>query len=206
MIYYCASGFLIFFIIMQKKQNYNKIILLSGPSGVGKSTIVHLLQKKIPNLKVSISCTTRKPRKGEKEGIDYFFITRNIFDDMIKKDEFIEWMEILGEKYGTTKKLIFDNLEKKNPVLIELDTNGADHLRKNGYNNISFFILPPSREELLNRLKKRETECESSIKTRMTKAQKEMEEIYKYDHVLINFETDDIVNGIYNVLKLKGVV
>ena len=172
---------------------YNKLILVTAPSGAGKTSIVNYLLKKYPQLAFSVSATTRKPRGNEKEGVDYYFISEEEFKEKIHHKEFLEWeMVYEGKYYGTLKseiKRIWS--EKKVPVL-DIDVQGAIHVQQQyPVNTISVFIQAPSLEELRNRLKSRGSETEESIQARVNKSSFEMTFKNYFKNVVINndFET-----------------
>lgn len=183
----------------------NKIIIISGPSGVGKKTVIDkFIQNKDINLKYSISATTRKPRIGEINGIDYHFLTNDEFDEKIKNGEFVEWAEFAGNKYGTLKSEV-DNILNTSNVILEIEVQGAlqviSNLKQWNDRLISIFIIPPSLEELERRLRTRNTETEDKIKLRLAKAKEELETTKYYNHVITNEDADVAANEIVNIIK-----
>lgn len=181
----------------------NKLIIFSGSSGVGKKTIItKLLDDKSLKLKYSISATTRKPRVGEIHGIDYFFINDITFNKWIEDDEFLEWAEFVGNKYGTPKRFIDESLSKGFYPLLEIEVQGALNVMKN-YNGeyISIFIVPPSIDELKRRLKNRNTENDEQIEKRLNEALKEIQMKDKYQYIVVNDNLDRCVEEIKEILK-----
>ena len=169
-------------------KQYNKLILITAPSGAGKTSIVNHLLKKYSQLAFSVSATTRKPRGSEKEGVDYYFISEAEFKEKIHYKEFLEWeMVYQGKYYGTLKSEIERIwLEKKVPVL-DIDVQGAIHVQQQyPVNTISVFIQPPSLEELKNRLQSRGSETEESIQARLNKSSFEMTFKKHFENVVIN--------------------
>ena len=163
------------------------IIIISSPSGAGKTTIVKLLSKKFDYL-ISISHTTRKPRKEEVNTRDYFFTNKLKFLKLIKKDYFIEYANVFDNLYGTSKEQVINKLEKGKNVLFDIDWQGAKQIKekKLKFKLISFFILPPSKQELLNRLKNREGNNDNVVKQRMRNFKKDVLHWDEYDFVVIN--------------------
>ena len=188
-------------------KRYNKIILITAPSGAGKTSIIHHLMQKFPQLAFSVSATTRKPRDNEKEGVDYYFISENEFKEKIHHKEFLEWeMVYEGKYYGTLK----DEIERiwateKVPVL-DIDVQGAIHVQQQyPVNTFSVFIQPPSLEELKSRLQMRGSETEESLQARVNKSAFELTFKSYFEHVVINNnfevackETEKIVSTFLN--------
>lgn len=162
-----------------------ELFILSSPAGGGKTTLSNLLLKEIPNLVRITTCTTRKPRKGEKNGVDYFFLTKEQFEEMIKNDELLEYAIVHGNYYGTPKKLVLEEIEKGNDVLLIIDVQGMRHIKKKFENLTTVFLIPPSFEELVNRMKKR-GDSEEEIKRRLETAKKELPAWREYDYIVIN--------------------
>ncbi|MEJ5166144.1 MAG: guanylate kinase, partial [Thermoanaerobaculia bacterium] len=154
-----------------------------------------------PNLYFSISHTTRKIRKGEKEGKDYYFIDVKTFKKMIEKKQLAEWARVHNNYYGTSKKEINTNISKGFDILLDIDVQGASQIKKNYPESIHIFIMPPSFEELEKRLRGRGDLEESNIKIRLNNAKKEIEKWFKYDYVIINENLKDSVNSMLSILK-----
>jgi guanylate kinase len=176
-----------------------KLYIISAPSGAGKTTIINQILKKLPNLKFSISFTTRKKRINEVDGVDYYFIEKNKFEKMINQNELLEWAKVHNNYYGTPKKYIYDNINKGFNVLLDIDVQGADQVRKIHKDGIFIFIAPPTMEELEKRLKARKTENSNTLAERLKNAKQEMEYKDKYDYVVIN---DIIENAVSEIIKI----
>ncbi len=184
--------------ILNKRAQTKKGILfiISGPSGVGKGTVRERVLEDIPDLLFSVSVTTRKRRPHEIEGKDYIFIDEARFKQMIENGEFLEWALVYGNYYGTPKAFIENALREGRDVLLEIDIQGAQKVKKEYPDAVSIFLAPPSIEELVNRLKKRATETEEEFKKRIEKAEKEMGEAIHYDYLVINDRIDDTVTQV----------
>lgn len=168
------------------KETPEKLIIISGFSGVGKGTVIHQLLIEHPEkYVVSVSATTRKPRKGEVNGKSYHFITRKEFEELVSRDEFLEFAEYAGEYYGTLKKEVYKNYFEGKNVIIEIDSQGARQIRRQQKTQ-SVFLIPPSFDELLHRLKNRGTETEESIRRRLKQALDEIEHVEEYGVLLVN--------------------
>lgn len=180
-----------------------RIIIISGPSGVGKKTIIdRFINDKRFNLKYSISATTRKPRENEVHGVDYYFLSNEEFDKNIKENNFLEWAVFAGNKYGTLISEIKES-SKKNNIILEIEVQGATNImeNKNIDNLLTFFIVPPSIDELEKRLKKRNTETLEKINLRIQKASEEIKMSDKYSYVIVNDNVDDAVNEFVKILE-----
>ncbi len=177
------------------------LFVISSPSGGGKSTIISHLLDQEDNLYYSVSATTRKPRKGEKDGDDYHFITREEFEAKIKNNEFIEWAEVHNNLYGTLKSEIDKALEKGRNVILDIDVQGGESIKKIIPDSVLIFLMPPSIEVLENRLKKRGTESELSLKQRLKAAKHEIKYADKYDFQVINNKLEDTVNEVKTIIK-----
>jgi guanylate kinase len=162
----------------------NKLVIISAPSGCGKTSLVKALLEKRDDICVSISHTTRDKRAGDKNGVDYHFISENEFKILVKNDEFIEWAKVFNNFYGTSKNSLQNSL-KKSSVIVEIDWQGAKQLKEIFSTAISIFIKPPSIAELENRLKNR-GDCEELIKSRMSEAESELSHQNEYDFIIIN--------------------
>ncbi len=180
------------------------MIILSSPSGAGKTTLVKKLSK-INNFKISISYTTRVPRINEINGKDYYFVSQNEFENLIKNNEFLEYAKVFNNYYGSSKKKVYDLLDKGNNVLFDIDWQGTNQIKniKFNYELLTIFILPPSKKILLNRLSERENNHKKIIKERMSKFEQDVLHWREYDYVVINDNLDMCYNEILNVIKKK---
>ncbi|WIA07595.1 MAG: guanylate kinase [Candidatus Phytoplasma cynodontis] len=179
------------------------IIIISGPSGVGKGTIRKSLFKRPGhNFFYSVSVTDRSPRKGEQEGKDYFFVTKEYFQKKIKENYFLEYKKFLNNYYGTPYKTIIEYLNKGKEVILELDIQGALEIRNHylGKKSVFIFITPPSKKHLYERLKKRNTESEEILKQRLAKADEELKFAFKYDYIVVNDEVENVVDKIISII------
>ncbi|MBE3592747.1 MAG: guanylate kinase [Thermoanaerobacter sp.] len=185
---------------MLSKKKKGLLIVLSGPSGAGKGTICKALMEKENNLKLSISATTRQPRSGEIEGKNYFFKSEEEFEKMIENDSFLEWAKVYGHYYGTPKDFVIKNLEEGNDVVLEIDIQGALKIKEKFPEGVFIFILPPSMEELKNRIKKRGTETEEEIIKRFKSAYVELNYVSRYNYVVINDSVEEAVEKIRAII------
>lgn len=184
--------------------NKGKVVVISGPSGVGKHTIFEkILKYPDLNLTFSVSMTTRKKRPNEEEGKDYFFVSEEMFNKSIENNEFIEWAEFCGNKYGTPKQNLIDCIESGKNIALEIETVGANNIFKIIPNHqlISIFILPPTINELEERLKRRGSESQEVISKRVQKAKEELMEKHKYQFNVVNDDLDRCVKEIYKIIK-----
>nr|WP_218623546.1 guanylate kinase [Thermoanaerobacter sp. CM-CNRG TB177] len=184
---------------MSKKKK-GLLIVLSGPSGAGKGTICKALMEKEKDLKLSISATTRQPRSGEIEGKNYFFKSEEEFEKMIENDSFLEWAKVYGHYYGTPKDFVLKNLDEGNDVVLEIDIQGALKIKEKFPEGVFIFILPPSMEELKNRIKKRGTETEEEIIKRFKSAYEELNYVSRYNYVVINDSVEEAVEKINAII------
>jgi len=162
------------------------LFILSGPSGVGKGTVCKALKQRDTNIAFSISATTRKPREGERDGVEYFFKSRKEFEQMIKENKLLEWAEYVGNYYGTPLDFVEKTLESGTDVLLEIEVQGAMKVKKNFPEGIFIFLAPPSLSELRKRITGRGTESEDAINGRLTVAKSEIEMMKHYDYVIEN--------------------
>ena len=162
------------------------LFVVSAPSGTGKTTLCRAMIEVLPGLHYSISYTTRPPRLGDENGRDYHFISLAEFQERIDRNDFAEWAEIYGYRYGTSRSLIEKIRGEGRDVILDIDGQGARQLRKQDLGGILIFLLPPSLEELRGRLSRRGTEAEAAIQERLRKAQLEMAEARGYDYLIVN--------------------
>ena len=179
-----------------KKKIKGQLIVLSGPSGVGKSTVIAELFAQRSNIYFSVSYTTRQPRVGEQDGVNYNFVSREEFERMIADDELLEYAEYVDNYYGTSMKLIQEKLDAGIDVLLDIEVQGAAKVRARCPDALFIFIIPPSFEELSRRLHRRNTDSEEVIAGRLAKARQEFREIPKYDYLVIN---DKVANAVHEI-------
>jgi len=186
------------------KQNKGLMLVLSSPSGAGKSSICKSLLSLDDNLNLSISTTTREKRPNEKEGSDYFFVSEDRFDELLTSNYFIEYAKVFGNLYGTEKKIVEENINQGKDVLFDIDWQGAQQLReKMGEDVVSVFILPPSKKELENRLKIRGQDSDIVVKKRMNEASSEITHWAEYDYVIINEDLNNSVSSVLDILRAE---
>lgn len=178
-----------------------KLFVLSGSSGVGKGTVLKGFLEKNPNFMLSISCTTRAPRPGEVDGVNYFFISQEEFKNCIENNKFLEWAEFAGNFYGTKKKYINQCLAEGKDIILEIDTQGALQVKKQMPEAVLIFICPPSYEALENRLRGRHTEDEATIQKRLQQVKIELERAEKFDYKIVNDNLDDAIKNLEEVIK-----
>jgi guanylate kinase len=185
----------------KKIKNQGKIIVISGPSGAGKTTLIRKVKKEIPTLAFSVSATTRPIRKGEKEGVDYFYISEEIFKSLIKSDSFIEWAKVHGNLYGTMKHYVEELIKKKKDVVLDIDEQGAYQIREKNIPAILIYILPPSIKELEKRLEKRKSELKKEMKKRLKNAKEQILSRGFYDYVVINDDINKAVEELKDIIN-----
>ncbi|MFA6939361.1 MAG: guanylate kinase [Clostridiaceae bacterium] len=183
-----------------KKQGL--LIVISGPSGAGKGTICKELLKD-GDLFLSVSITTRQPRQGEVEGESYYFYSKKDFQRKIEENDFLEYAEVYGNFYGTPKSKVIERLDKGEDVILEIDIQGALKVKENFEEGVFIFILPPSMEELKNRIIKRGSETPESLMTRFKSAYKEINYLSKYNYAVINDTVEEAVNKIRNIIAAE---
>jgi guanylate kinase len=181
-------------------------IILSAPSGGGKTTIARrLLEERPDDLGYSISCTTRHPRPAEKQDIDYHFLSREEFQAHVKAGDFAEWAEVHGNLYGTLKSSISSVLKSRRHVILDIDVQGAKQLRKEYGDAVTVFVLPPSAEVLLERLKKRKTESPQELAARLNSALQELRAVEEYEYVVVNDDLDHAVRQVGSIIDAEVV-
>ena len=181
-----------------------KLIVISAPSGTGKTTVVKKLLQQTTNLEASVSFTTRKMRENEKEGLDYFFVSEKTFTNMIQNDDFLEHATVFGNFYGTEKKSVSENLKKGVNVILEIDWQGALQIKSSMPSCVMIFLIPPSKEVLLDRLKNRGTDSDQEIAYRFNQAVLDLEQSNKFDLVLVNDQLDKVVTEIALCIEGKA--
>ncbi|MFW5987902.1 MAG: guanylate kinase [bacterium] len=176
------------------------LFVLSGPSGVGKNTVLDALFEDFDGVSYSVSATTREKRNGEVEGEDYFFISEAEFKEIEDNDGFIESAVVHGHYYGTPKKFVDQKLEEGEDIILEIDTQGAKQVREKYPDAVYIFLVPPSLKELENRLNKRGSESDKSKNLRLKNAREELKEVHKYDYEVINDSLADAVREIKKII------
>ena len=177
-----------------------KLFVISGSSGVGKGTVLKGFLENNPEFMLSVSCTTRLPREGEVDGINYFFLTKDEFQQCIDNEKFLEWAEFAGNRYGTKKKFIKQCLDEGKNVILEIDTKGALQVKKQMPEAVLIFIAPPSLEALEQRLRGRHTEDEETIQKRLNEVKAELELAKQYDYKVVNDNLEDAVNTLEKII------
>lgn len=177
------------------------LLVVSGFAGSGKGTLMKELVKKYDNYALSVSATTRAPRPGEVDGKDYYFVTKERFEEMIANDELIEYAYYVGNYYGTPRAFVEKSLDLGDDIILEIETQGGLKIKKMFPDAVLMFIMPPSVDEIYNRLKKRGTETEEVIQQRMEKASQEATVVENYDYLMINDNLDKCVTSIHNIVQ-----
>ena len=178
-----------------------RLIVITGPSGVGKGSLVQQLLQRNKDLWLSISATTRKPRHGEKDGQHYFFLEKEQFEKSIEIDGFLEWAEFAGNFYGTPKNEIQNQLDKNKIVLLEIELEGARQIRKTFPEAFQIFLAPPNLEELEKRIRGRGTDEEEAIQRRLLRAKQELKAKDEFDEVVINDDLEKTIIAVENLLN-----
>ncbi|WP_374343716.1 guanylate kinase [Azonexus sp.] len=182
------------------------LYVVAAPSGAGKTTLVRMLLEREPAVRLSVSYTTRPPRPGEQNGREYHFVDVDSFRGMIERHEFLEWAEVHGNFYGTSKKWIADRLTAGEDVLLEIDWQGAQQVRELFPGAIGIFILPPSMEELTRRLTGRGTDAADVIARRLAAAQAEMRHVGEFDYVIINDLLDRALDDLHAIVRATRLI
>jgi guanylate kinase len=182
-------------------------IVLSAPSGTGKTTLAHHLVEQDPRFCFSVSATTREPRPGEENGVDYHFLGRPEFEAMVERGELAEWAEVHGELYGTPRKELTESADRGRHVVLDIDVQGARQIRMASPEAILVFVLPPSVEDMLDRLQGRGTEGHAKVGRRLVSALAELESVEQFDYVVVNDDLDrcvEIVKGLVEGESARG--
>ena len=174
--------------------------MISAPSGTGKTTLVKRVMEQLPNLQFSVSYTTRPPRSNEREGEDYHFVSSSKFQEMVEKDEFLEWAEVLGNRYGTARVDVKDLQSKGVDLIFDIDTQGAKKVKERIAQTVLVYILPPSMEALKERLIMRGLDSPEMIEFRLANARRDIEEAHRYHYIIVNEKVEDAVE------KLKAII
>ena len=198
------------------------IFIISAPSGSGKSTLTAELRRVVPELEFSVSYTTRPPRGSEQSGREYFFVSREEFERMIGEDEFLEWAEVFGNYYGTAKRFLREAKARGHDLLLDIDVQGAAQMKRKAPDAISIFVLPPSRDELERRLRRRAEaddklqrqllgdnarlfNTESIIQRRLRTASREIENFCEYDYILVNDRLEESIDTLTSIVEAERV-
>lgn len=194
------------------------VFIISAPSGSGKSTLTAELRRSVPNLEFSVSYTTRQPRGSEQNGKEYFFVTREEFEKMISDDQFLEYAEVFSNYYGTARSFLQEAFSRGNDLILDIDVQGAEQVKRKLPEAASIFILPPSREELERRLRRRtaaenevrrqltgtgksEEELEATLQRRLQEASREIENYSEYDYILVNEKVEPAIDVLQAIVK-----
>lgn len=182
------------------------LLIISGPSGVGKTTITRGVERSIADSVFSVSCTTREKTDADVEGVDYHFVTRVEFDELIDQDAFLEWADVFGKRYGTRRRWVDEQLARGRLVILEIDVDGARQVKEKMPEAYGIFILPPSEDELLRRLRARDRECEELIAKRFAEAQHEIAVAKSgdvYDRFIVNEDLDDAIQEALDAVRVQ---
>jgi guanylate kinase len=176
------------------------VYIISAPSGSGKSTLVDKVREIVPKLDFSISYTTRAPRGDEQNGREYFFVSRDEFREMVRRDEFLEYAEVFGNYYGTARSVLREAEKRGKDLLLDIDVQGAEQIKRKLPEAVSIFIMPPDRKILEARLRKRSLDTEAVIQRRLVTASREIENYEKYDYILVNDRLDESIEALTAIL------
>lgn len=186
-----------------RKTRHPVILIISGPSGAGKSTLSHALIDAVPDTVIAVSHTTRKPRPGEKNGVDYFFVSQQEFENLISKGEMLEYAEVYGNFYGTSRASVELPLSEGKNIILDIDWQGARRAKSIYPEAISVQILPPGEQESEKRLISRQQDSEQTIKTRMATYKEQMSHQDEYDHIIINDDLAEANRQLLSILPLS---
>ena len=189
---------------MDKLKRRGILFVLSSPSGAGKTSIARYILEKDNNIKLSVSLTTRKKRKNEIAGVDYDYISKDLFEEKIKNNFFLEWAIVFGNYYGTSRKKVQTTLQEGNDVLFDIDWQGTQQLSDNkGFELVTIFILPPSKTVLEKRLNYRAQDSKIEVIKRMSQASDEISHYMEYNYIVINNNLEDASNQVLSILKAE---
>lgn len=189
---------------MMNGRHSGQLFVISGPSGVGKSTVIQQVLTRMPEIYFSVSFTTRLKRPGEQNGIDYNFVDIEEFERMIQEEELLEYAEYVGHYYGTSLKVIREYLDKGVDVILDIETQGASNVRKKIPEAVLIYIIPPSFEELVRRLRNRGTDTEETIQKRLQKTKEEFRQIPNYDYIVINNQIETATEELLSIITATG--
>jgi guanylate kinase len=182
------------------KNKKNNVFIISAPSGSGKTTLIDLLLQENPSLSFSISHTTRPPRPGERDGVEYFFISEQKFEQMIREERFVEWAEVHGHFYGTSREMLVQPEKENRDVILDIDVQGAAQVRQKMPEAISIFILPPSYEALKTRLLTRQKDKQEVMLKRLENARKEIRRYSEFDYIIINDDLETASKSLSSII------
>ncbi|NLX65096.1 MAG: guanylate kinase [Clostridiaceae bacterium] len=183
--------------------NPGLLVVISGPAGVGKGTIVRKMLEKDPRFVLSVSATSRSPRPNESEGKSYYYKTREQFEEMIKNNELIEWVEYCGNYYGTPRDFVCDEIKKGNVVILEIEVDGALNVKRLFPDCVLCFVIPPDFEELEKRLRGRGTDTEEAITRRLARAKEEFKYLEEYDYLILNDCIDNATERFFSIIQAE---
>jgi guanylate kinase len=183
----------------------SSVFIISAPSGSGKSTLVEKIRKLVPGLEFSISYTTRQPRGREQNGREYFFVSRETFEQMQQRNEFLEYAEVFGNAYGSAKRFFAQAQQRGHDLLLDIDVQGAAQVKRKIPDAVSIFILPPDRKTLEQRLRNRSLDKEEVIQRRLVTAHREIEKYREYDYILINDRLEESTTALKAILLAERI-
>jgi guanylate kinase len=181
------------------------VFIISAPSGSGKSTLVNRIRTLVPGVDFSVSYTTRSPRGPERPGREYYFVTRGEFEDMVARGDFLEYADVFGNYYGTAHSVLLQAQEKGRDLLLDIDVQGAEQIKRKLPQAVSIFILPPDQVTLERRLRERSQDAEEVIRRRLATAAREIENYRKYDYILVNDRLEDSVASLQAILLAERI-
>lgn len=176
------------------------MLVVSGPSGAGKSRLVEALRARVRSLEFSVSATTRPPRPGERDGVDYFFLSEREFEDRLAREEFLEWAEVYGHRYGTLKEQVDQALRQGKDIVCDIDHKGAEQILRQRPDAVTIFILPPSPSELRRRLESRGTDSRATIEGRLAAAAREIEAAPRYQYLVLNDDFNEALDTLQAIV------
>jgi len=186
------------------RQKKGRIYVISGPSGSGKTVACQAVMKRIPAMTYSISYTTRNKRPQEVDGRDYFFVSDEEFQTLVREGKFLEWAQVHGKWYGTSQEKVYEEIDSGNNVILDIDIQGAEQIRKKEKRCTSVFLLPPSMEVLYSRLVKRKSDSAVEISNRIDMAYHEIEHYHRYDYVIVNDKFDGLVEQLEGIIRAEA--